>query len=125
MAEANWKKNPNLVKGDFEHGADGVPDGWDRVAGQQREPLGGLVRWADEIGNPKNRVIRFTLDKNVAENEGVMYYSDLFPRRGRGQVPLPVPLALGRSRRPRSSSSATTRSPRALPGARSIAASKT
>jgi hypothetical protein len=78
VAEANWKKNPNLVKGDFEHGANGVPDGWDRVAGQGREPLGGLVRWTDEIGNPKNRVIRFTLDKNVAENEGVMYYSDWF-----------------------------------------------
>ena len=90
------RRIPNLVKGDFEHGADGVPNGWDRVAGQQREPLGALVRWADEIGNPKNKVIRFTLDKNVAENEGVMYYSDSFPRRGRGQVPLPVPLALGR-----------------------------
>ncbi len=78
VAEENWKKNPNLVKGDFEHGADGVPDGWDRVAGQLREPLGGLVRWADEIGNPRNRVIRFTLDQNVAESEGVMYYSDWF-----------------------------------------------
>ena len=78
VTEANWKKKPNLVKGDFEHGTNGVPDGWLRVAGQEREPLGGLVRWAEEIGNPKNRVIRFTLDKNVADNEGVMYYSDWF-----------------------------------------------
>jgi hypothetical protein len=79
IAEENWKKNSNLVRGDFEHGANGIPDGWDRVAGQGREPLGRLVRWAEEIGNPKNRVIRFTLDKDVAENEGVMYYSDPFP----------------------------------------------
>ena len=49
------------------------------VAGQQREPLGGLVRWTTEKGNADNKVIRFTLDRNVAENEGVMYYSDYFP----------------------------------------------
>jgi hypothetical protein len=81
---ANWRKNPNLVVGDFEHGVAGVPKGWDKVAGQQREPLGGLVRWTAEKGaaegtRPTNKVIRFTLDKNVAENEGVMYYSDYFP----------------------------------------------
>ena len=28
-AEENWRKNPNLVIGDFEQGADGVPKGWD------------------------------------------------------------------------------------------------
>ena len=33
----------------------------------------------DRSGNPENQVIRFTLDQNVAENEGVMYYSDFFP----------------------------------------------
>lgn len=81
---ANWKKNPNLIVGDFEHGAGSVPKGWDKVAGQQREPLGGLVRWMTEKGDsesarPTNKVIRFTLDKNVAENEGVMYYSNYFP----------------------------------------------
>ena len=79
LAEENWKKNPNLVAGDFQHGADGVPKGWDSRAGQQREPLGGLVRWTTEDGNTANKLIRFTLDKNVAENEGVMYYSDYFP----------------------------------------------
>ena len=67
------------MAGDFEHGSGGVPKGWEKVAGQQREPLGGLVRWTAEDGNPNNKVIRFTLDKNVAENEGVMYYSEYFP----------------------------------------------
>ena len=79
VAEENWKKNPNLVVGDFQRGSDGAPKGWEKVCGQQREPLGGLVRWMAEDGNPNNKVIRFTLDKNVAENEGVMYYSDFFP----------------------------------------------
>jgi hypothetical protein len=55
LAEANWKKNPNLVAGDFQHGADGVPKGWDSRAGQQREPLGGLVRWTIEDGNSDHR----------------------------------------------------------------------
>jgi hypothetical protein len=74
-----WQKNKNLVAGDFEQGIGGVPKGWDKVAGQQREPLGWLVRWTTEKGNPANKVIRFTLDRDVAENEGVMYYSDFFP----------------------------------------------
>ncbi len=79
MAEENWKNGPNLVIGDFEQGSGGVPKGWEKVAGQQREPLGGLVRWMAEQGNPANKVVRFTLDKDVAENEGVMYYSEYFP----------------------------------------------
>jgi hypothetical protein len=77
--EENWKKNPNLVSGDFEQGKDGAPNGWDKVAGQQREPLGKLVRWTTEKGGGYNKVVRFTLDRNVAENDGVMYYSDFFP----------------------------------------------
>jgi hypothetical protein len=79
LAEENWKHNPNLVVGDFERGSGGAPKGWEKVAGQQREPLGGLVRWMAEQGNPSNKVIRFTLDKDVAENEGLMYYSEYFP----------------------------------------------
>ncbi len=79
VAEENWKKNANLVKGDFERGEGRVPIGWERVAGQQREPLGGLVRWTTEKGGSVNKVVLFTLDRNVAENEGVMYYSDFFP----------------------------------------------
>ncbi len=79
IAEENWKKGPNLVAGDFEHGANGVPKGWDKTAGQQREPLGGQVRWTTENDNSTNRLIRFVLDKQVAETTGVMYYSDYFP----------------------------------------------
>jgi hypothetical protein len=77
--EDGWRKNKNLVAGDFERGTGGVPKGWDKRAGQQREPLGGLVRWTTEKGKTDNKVVRFTLDRNVAENEGVMYYSDFFP----------------------------------------------
>ena len=79
IEEDFWKKNPNLVVGDFEQAARGVPKGWEAVAGQQREALGGLVVWTTEAGNAKNHVMRFTFDKAVAEAEGVMYYSDLFP----------------------------------------------
>ncbi|MGD0655347.1 MAG: hypothetical protein ABSA16_13475 [Thermoguttaceae bacterium] len=70
-AEANWNKNPNLiVGGDFQTGA-----------GQKRDPLGGLVQWTAEDGNPKNKIIRFKFDSSVGDNEGVMYYSDYFPVR--------------------------------------------
>ena len=52
--EENWKKNPNLVVGgDFQSGSGGVPRGWEPVAGQNREPLGNLVRWVPEAGNPR------------------------------------------------------------------------
>ncbi len=79
-AEANWDKNPNLlVGGDLQTGAGGVPKGWESVGGQQREPLGKLVQWAAEDGNPQNKIIRFTFDKSVGDEEGVMYYSDYFP----------------------------------------------
>ena len=99
VAEENWKNGPNLVVGgDFEHGSGGVPKGWDKVAGQQREPLGGLVRWMAEEGNPGNKVIRFTLDKDVAENEGVMYYSDYFPVEEGAKYRFQVPLAIQRAR---------------------------
>jgi hypothetical protein len=79
-AESNWSKNPNLVVGgDFQTGANGVPKGWASVGGQQREPLGKLVQWVAEEGNSKNKIIRFTFDQSVGDNEGVMYYSDYFP----------------------------------------------
>ncbi len=65
--------------GDFESGARGVPKGWEAVAGQKREPLGSLVQWIAEAGNPANHVIRFTFPASVGDNEGVMYYSDWFP----------------------------------------------
>ena len=79
-AEENWKNGPNLVVGgDFEHGSGGVPKGWAKVAGQFREPVGRMVKWLAEEGNPGNKVIHFTLDRNTAENEGLMYYSEYFP----------------------------------------------
>ncbi|HEY4759115.1 MAG TPA: hypothetical protein VIH42_00905 [Thermoguttaceae bacterium] len=78
--EANWKNNPNLiVGGDFQSGLNGVPKGWEPVAGQKREPLGKLVQWVTEEGNANNKIISFTFDAVVGNNEGVMYYSDYFP----------------------------------------------
>jgi hypothetical protein len=85
LAEKNWAQGENLVKGgDFQSGDNfqsggGVPNGWAARGGQQREPLGGLVRWTPEKDNPKNRVIRFTFDKSIGDGFGVMYYSDPFP----------------------------------------------
>jgi hypothetical protein len=80
VEEENWRKNPNLARGgDFEHAIRGVPVGWEPVGGQNREPLGKLVCWAVEEGNPRNALIRFTFDAAVGDNEGVMYYSEPFP----------------------------------------------
>jgi len=70
---------PNLVAGDFQRGSRGAPQGWENAAGQRREPLGGLVQWTAEPDRPENKLIRFTLDKKTAENEGALYYSDYFP----------------------------------------------
>ncbi len=80
IAEQNWIDNPNLAKnGTFEAGSRGVPLGWDDRGGQEREPLGNLVQWTTEAGNPSNRVVRFTFDKGVGDGFGVMYYSKPFP----------------------------------------------
>ena len=71
--EERWKKNPNLVTGDFEQGR-GAPVGWD--------PLSHDVTWVAEPGkaaNARNKVIRFTMDENVAGSTGVLYYSAFFP----------------------------------------------
>ncbi len=78
-AEERWKTGPNLVVGDFEKGARGVPKGWEPVAGQKREPLGNLVKWTTEAGNSQNHVIRFTFPASVGDDTGVLYYSDWFP----------------------------------------------
>ena len=79
IEEKNWLENPNLVVGDFQQGAGGVPKGWDRGGGQHREPLGGLVSWIPETGNPGNKVIRFRFGQDIGDSYGVMYYSDWFP----------------------------------------------
>jgi hypothetical protein len=80
-AEEAWKTGKNLVIGDFEQSSRGVPKGWEPRAGQQREPLGNLVKLVPEGGNSNNHVIRFTIPRSVAEAEGVMYYSHPFPVR--------------------------------------------
>jgi len=79
IAEKNWQDNPNLVVGDFQRGAAGVPEGWESQGAQPREPLGDKVRWMAESGNPSNRLIRFTFDKGIGDTYGVMYYSRFFP----------------------------------------------
>ena len=80
FAEQNWLNNPSLVEnGNFEIGTRGVPNGWEDRGGQQREPLGKLVQWTTEAGNPDNRVIRFAFDAGVGDGFGVMYYSKPFP----------------------------------------------
>jgi len=80
LAEENWKKKPNLVRGgDFQRGRHGVPEGWEPRGGQLREPLGNLVQWTAEPGNPTNRVVRLSFDKALGDTFGVMYYSKEFP----------------------------------------------
>ena len=79
IAEENWKKNPNLLVGDFESGIRGVPKTWDKLCGEPREPIGRQVQWMNEQGNSGNKVIRFNLTKDVAEFTGLMYYSEYFP----------------------------------------------
>jgi len=81
--EENWKRNPNLLVGDFQRGAAGVPTGWDSSweAGDvnQRQRLGGTVQWISEVGNPANRVIRFSFTKALGDSTGVAYYGKFFP----------------------------------------------
>ena len=71
--QERWEKAPNLVKGDFEQGR-GAPVGWD--------PLPHDVTWVAEKGKDAkspNKVIRFTMNEDVAGTTGVLYYSDFFP----------------------------------------------
>ena len=68
-----------MENGSFEAGSHGIPIGWEDRGGQEREPLGNLVQWTTEAGNPDNRVIRFTFGEDVGNGFGVMYYSKPFP----------------------------------------------
>ncbi|MBN1587887.1 MAG: hypothetical protein JW888_00065, partial [Pirellulales bacterium] len=71
MSEANWENGPNLITGgDFEKARRGVPVGWDSRGGQKREPLGKLVRWVPETGNPANHVVRLAFDKALGDTFG-------------------------------------------------------
>ena len=77
--EKNWENGPNLIVGDFERGRGNVPTGWDEVGGHEREPLGGVVKWLPEAGNPLNHLIQFTLSEKIGNTTGILYYSDFFP----------------------------------------------
>lgn len=84
FAEEGWKNNPNLVEGgDFQNGDGSGPTGWDKgwEGGfvDQHEPLGNVVQWIPEAGDPANRVIRITMDQGLADTTGVPYYSKAFP----------------------------------------------
>jgi len=71
--EERWEQAPNLVKGDFEQGQR-APLGWDKLPHD--------VSWVWEKGKnakAKDRVIRFTMDEDVAGTTGVLYYSEFFP----------------------------------------------
>jgi hypothetical protein len=87
LAEEKWISGPNLIAGgDFENGTGNVPKGWEKVGGQQREPLGKLVKWTSEKNSNspgaqygENKILRLSFPAAVGDNEGVMYYSDYFP----------------------------------------------
>ncbi len=71
--QKRWEKAPNLVKGDFEHGRS-APAGWD--------PLPHDATWVVVKGKDAkagNRIIRFTMNEDVAGSTGVLYYSNFFP----------------------------------------------
>jgi hypothetical protein len=71
--QERWEHAPNLVKGDFESGR-GAPAGWG--------PLPHDVTWIAEKGKDAkstNRIIRFTMNEDVAGTTGALCYSDFFP----------------------------------------------
>jgi hypothetical protein len=71
--QERWEKAANFVKGDFQQGRR-APAGWD--------PLPHDVTWGEERGNDansRNKVIRFTMNEDVAGSTGVLYYSAFFP----------------------------------------------
>ncbi len=71
--EARWEKAPNLVNGDFEQGGS-TPLNWDKLPHD--------VSWVWEkarSAKTRNRVIRFTMNDDVAGTTGVLYYSKFFP----------------------------------------------
>jgi hypothetical protein len=76
IAEEKWRTGPNLIAGgDFQHGSNGVPIGWESRAGQHREPLGNLASWTSDPSDPQNRIIQFQFGPGVGNGYGVMYYS--------------------------------------------------
>ena len=74
------RTSPNLVGGDFEHGsrrrAQGLGQG--RAASSASRWAGWSAGWPKRA-TPATRSSASRSTRNVAENEGVMYYSDYFP----------------------------------------------
>jgi len=70
--QQRWQKGPNLIQGDFEEGAP-APIGWDRL------PRSVSLRMFGAGSGLKNRVLRFELSRQVAENAGLLIYSEYFP----------------------------------------------
>ncbi|MDR1140830.1 MAG: hypothetical protein LBL62_03990 [Planctomycetaceae bacterium] len=78
--ETNWAKNPNLMEGgDFEKVSNKIPDGWESRCGQNREPIGRLVKRMDDPEKPENHFLRIIFDSGIAGTTGLMYYSKPFP----------------------------------------------
>jgi hypothetical protein len=71
LIRQRWEKGPNLVEGTFAEGRSS-PRGWD--------PLPRHVTWVGDPGSKaRNRIVRFTLPRDVAATTGVLYYSNFFP----------------------------------------------
>ncbi len=75
--EERWKTGENLLgEAGFDHLTKGVPDGWESVCGQLREPFGTLVR-IEKVS--VESFLRFEFPASVGDNEGCLYYSKPFP----------------------------------------------
>ena len=72
--QERWEKAPNLVKGDFEQGR-GAPAGLGSPA--PRRDLGRREGQGRKVHAKK--LIRFTMNEEVAGTTGVLYYSAFFP----------------------------------------------
>ena len=74
-SRSGGNKAPNLVKGDFEQGRECAP----RLGVPCPHDVTWVPRTGKERKTSKNRVIRFTMNEEVAGTTGVLYYSDFFP----------------------------------------------
>ncbi len=73
--EERWKTGPNIVVGgDFEKAKNGIPVGWESRGGQEREPVGNLIKWIPDPTDTANHIIRLDMPGSVAGSSGCMYY---------------------------------------------------
>lgn len=74
--EERWKTGENLLgEAGFDQLTQGVPDRWESVCGQLREPFGQLVR-IEKVS--VESFLRFEFPASVGDNEGCLYYSKPF-----------------------------------------------